>query len=155
MRQYKNDNMRTAKVEVWDVVDKAKDKKEGEQAVYYLNAGSSSGVVGEADAEVLDVYRGANALVVVTDPTRKDTLEYLQSVLVDPAVPKDLPVAVLANFRDKRSEEPQIKPEDYEAIVAQDPKNRFFFHCSMRNCFGLKAKPRLLTRIPWDRFGVR
>jgi len=132
--------MRTAKVEVWDVVDKAKDKKgEGEQAVYYINSGSSSGVVGQADAEVLDIYRGANALVVVTDPGRRETLEYLEEVLADPARPANLPVAILANFKDKQTKEaPQITQADYDRIVNAAPKTRFFFQCSMRSCFGLK-----------------
>lgn len=103
-----------------------------------MKAHSSSGIVGEADAEILDVYRGANALVVLTDPTRVESLEYLKRVLKDKALPSQMPIAILANFVDRREVKIQVPDEEYSKIVEADPGNRFFFHCSMRSCFGLK-----------------
>jgi len=34
-------------------------------------ADSKQSVVGELDAEIMDVYRGSNALVLLTDPSRR------------------------------------------------------------------------------------
>jgi len=138
--KYKNDNMKTAKVEVWDVVDKSTNSEaaKGDQAVYYLNSNANQSVTGEVDADCLDVYRGSNALVILTDPSRRSTFDYLNKVLADPALPKDFPIAILCSFRDKRGEKEEITMKDFEEVLAADPKNRFFFQCSMRSCFGLK-----------------
>ena len=78
-------------VEVWDVVDKAEKSTEK----------GAENILGDmaADAATIDVYKGTNVAIFVFDPSRGDSLEYIEKELE--SVPEHLWVLILANFRDK------------------------------------------------------
>ena len=137
--------------QVWDVVDKSKDNeldvdKYGERAAYYLKTGAGVGSVGQVDADMIDVFRGANAMVITSNPQQRKTFDYIKDVLSDPRIAPETPIAILANFRDLVTDENrQVSREEYAALVQVDPRHRFVFECSSKNCYGLKELYDFLT----------
>jgi len=149
--KHKSDATSVVKVEVWDVVDKSKDNeldvdKYGERAAYYLKTGAGVGSVGQVDADMIDVFRGANAMVITSNPQQRKTFDYIKDVLSDPRIAPETPIAILANFRDLVTDENrQVSREEYAALVQVDPRHRFVFECSSKNCYGLKELYDFLT----------
>merc|ERR1712166_1685431 len=149
--KHKSDATPVVKVEVWDVVDKSKDNeldvdKYGERAAYYLKTGAGVGSVGQVDADMIDVFRGANAMVITSNPQQRKTFDYIKDVLSDPRIAPETPIAILANFRDLVTDENrQVSREEYAALVQVDPRHRFVFECSSKNCYGLKELYDFLT----------
>ncbi|KAF2346647.1 Small GTPase superfamily [Trinorchestia longiramus] len=88
------------KVEVWDVVDKAKKRKKVDGLkLSNTECGAEGDEEGVAlDAQFLDVYKGANGIILVFDITKAWTWEYVVRELEH--CPPALPVLVLANHRD-------------------------------------------------------
>ncbi|KAB7504957.1 Rab-like protein 6 [Armadillidium nasatum] len=84
------------KVEVWDVVDKAKKKKK----VDGLKLENTSIEYEEPalDAEFLDVYKGTNGVTFLFDITKTWTFDYIKREIEK--VPNHIPILVLGNMRD-------------------------------------------------------
>lgn len=137
------------KVEVWDVVDKA--KKRTKIDGLKLNDGQNgsndpenSHPYAEAalDAEFIDVYKGANGVIMVFDPTKAWTFDYVKREL--PKVPSHMPILVLANRRDMGHHrvvtEDQVKAfiEDFGRTSGSGSSQIRYSEASMRNGFGLK-----------------
>ena len=138
------------KVEVWDVVDKA--KKRTKIDGLKLNDGHNNGTsdsenlhsYAEAalDAEFIDVYKGANGVIMVFDPTKAWTFDYVKREL--PKVPSHIPVLVLANRRDMGHHrvitEDQVKTfiDDIGQTSGKGTNHVRYSEASMRNGFGLK-----------------
>ena len=94
----------TVKVEVWDVCDTAVSEQSKRRSVV---TGTPRGLAlehgqGALDADNIDVFRGAHAVVYVFDPRKRWTLEYVQRQLH--AVPPRLPVLILTGFADLLAE---------------------------------------------------
>jgi len=79
-------------VEVWDVVDKGKKRPPPEGLKLSLENAAPEVAL---DAEFVDVYKGANGVLMVLDMTKAWTFDYVQREL--PRVPGHVPVLVLAN----------------------------------------------------------
>jgi GTPase SAR1 family protein len=101
----------TIKLEIWDVVDRAPDGSSADAEERDIDddtvAGSAtpasrprlgSHKVGALDAETVDVYAGAHAVVFVMDPTRASTLAYVKRRLAE--IEPSTPVLLIANFVD-------------------------------------------------------
>ncbi|RNA39810.1 rab 6 [Brachionus plicatilis] len=94
------------KVEVWDVVDRSKKKRNLlQQKISSSNTlkfdHSSSAeppVEASLDAEFIDVYKNANGCILVYDITKQWTWDYIEREL--PKIPSHLPVLVIGNHRD-------------------------------------------------------
>ena len=101
------------KVEVWDVVDRSKKKRNLLQDAKKSSAPSSSQlkldnktsealskiqVEASLDAEFIDVYKNANGCIMVYDITKQWTWDYIEREL--PKVPAHIPVLIIGNHRD-------------------------------------------------------
>ena len=103
------------KVEVWDVVDKGKE----------------SGGGGAADATTVDVYKNADAVVIMVDPTRKWTFEYAQETLQN--IPDGLGVLILINFRDLDNRR-VVSRKKIEQFMRKQGEHVRSTECSLLNC---------------------
>ena len=101
------------KVEVWDVVDRSKKKRNllqeriAASTTLKLDNGKSSGarmpadlpaVEASLDAEFIDVYKNANGCILVYDITKEWTFKYIEREL--PKIPSHIPVLIIGNHRD-------------------------------------------------------
>ena len=77
------------KVELWDVVDKA--LKTSDLPSLLLNTSA-----GKFDATSVDLYRAANAVIIIVDPTRRWTLEYVEQMIS--TIPENISILILVNF---------------------------------------------------------
>ncbi|KAI9596663.1 P-loop containing nucleoside triphosphate hydrolase protein [Syncephalis fuscata] len=93
---YNDHQSNVIKVEFWDVVDHGIVTEEIHQDNDPHRNMMSSLLL---DAETVDVYRGANAVVLMYDVTREETLDYVKQHL--PNIPHGIPILILANFCDK------------------------------------------------------
>ncbi|RKP10089.1 P-loop containing nucleoside triphosphate hydrolase protein [Thamnocephalis sphaerospora] len=92
-----NDSSDVVKVEFWDVVDqgiRAVDLPKDDQTTPPDPASEML-----LDAETVNVYRGANAVVLLFDVTREETFEYACRLLPD--IPDGIPILLLGNFSDE------------------------------------------------------
>lgn len=137
------------KVEVWDVVDKGKGKKRGEN-LKLENEPQESETEMALDAEFLDVYKNCNGVIMMFDITKQWTFNYIMREL--PKVPTHVPVCVLGNQRDM-GEHRVILPDDTREFISNlnRPPGSSYIHyaeCSMKNGFGLKYLHRFFN-IPF------
>ncbi|XP_060927425.1 rab-like protein 6 isoform X2 [Limanda limanda] len=136
------------KVEVWDVVDKGKGKKRGDNLKLENEPQESDDVA--LDAEFLDVYKNCNGIIMMFDITKQWTFNYIEREL--PKVPTHVPVCVLGNHRDM-GEHRVILPDDIRDLIAglNRPMGSSYIHyaeSSMKNGFGLKYLHRFFN-IPF------
>ncbi|XP_062240780.1 rab-like protein 6 isoform X2 [Platichthys flesus] len=136
------------KVEVWDVVDKGKGKKRGDNLKMENEPQESDDVA--LDAEFLDVYKNCNGIIMMFDITKQWTFNYILREL--PKVPTHVPVCVLGNHRDM-GEHRVILPDDIRDLIAglNRPMGSSYIHyaeSSMKNGFGLKYLHRFFN-IPF------
>ncbi|XP_040051980.2 rab-like protein 6 isoform X4 [Gasterosteus aculeatus] len=136
------------KVEVWDVVDKGKGKRRGENLKLENEPQESDEVA--LDAEFLDVYKNCNGIIMMFDITKQWTFNYILREL--PKVPTHVPVCVLGNHRDM-GEHRVILPDDIRDLIAglNRPMGASYIHyaeSSMKNGFGLKYLHRFFN-IPF------
>ncbi|XP_059192821.1 rab-like protein 6 [Centropristis striata] len=136
------------KVEVWDVVDKGKGKRRGENLKLENEPQESDEVA--LDAEFLDVYKNCNGVIMMFDITKQWTFNYILREL--PKVPTHVPVCVLGNHRDM-GEHRVILPDDIRDLIAglNRPMGASYIHyaeSSMKNGFGLKYLHRFFN-IPF------
>uniref|UniRef100_A0A9J8CS34 RAB, member RAS oncogene family-like 6a n=1 Tax=Cyprinus carpio carpio TaxID=630221 RepID=A0A9J8CS34_CYPCA len=137
------------KVEVWDVVDKGKGKRRGEN-LKLENEPQESETEMALDAEFLDVYKNCNGVILMFDITKQWTFNYILREL--PKVPTHVPVCVLGNQRDM-GEHRVILPDDIRDFInsLNRPPGSSYIHyaeSSMRNGFGLKYLHRFFN-IPF------
>jgi hypothetical protein len=163
------------KVEVWDVVDVAKKSKPREglkltndaeilpqQEVSDLEptvatpplprtgnqkVTEGSHFVGDLDARIVDVYKGTHAVILMYDPLRRWTWEYIQREL--PKVPDQIPILLLANYRDQGGQR-NISDQEVQDFVKDYSLLKTIVHMesSMKDCFGLKGVKAFLN-IPF------
>ncbi|XP_068167523.1 rab-like protein 6 isoform X2 [Antennarius striatus] len=136
------------KVEVWDVVDKGKGKRRGDNLKLENEPQESDEVA--LDAEFLDVYKNCNGVIMMFDITKQWTFNYILREL--PKVPPHVPVCVLGNHRDM-GEHRVILPDDIRDLIAglNRPMGSSYIHyaeSSMKNGFGLKYLHRFFN-IPF------
>ncbi|XP_072243293.1 rab-like protein 6 isoform X2 [Leuresthes tenuis] len=136
------------KVEVWDVVDKGKGKRRGDNLKLENEPQESDEVA--LDAEFLDVYKNCNGVIMMFDITKQWTFNYILKEL--PKVPTHVPVCVLGNHRDM-GEHRVILPDDIRDLIAglNRPMGSSYIHyaeSSMKNGFGLKYLHRFFN-IPF------
>ncbi|XP_052454506.1 rab-like protein 6 isoform X2 [Carassius gibelio] len=137
------------KVEVWDVVDKGKGKRRGENLKLENEPQESEAEVA-LDAEFLDVYKNCNGVIMMFDITKQWTFNYILREL--PKVPTHIPVCVLGNQRDM-GEHRVILPDDIRDFInsLNRPPGSSYIHyaeSSMKNGFGLKYLHRFFN-IPF------
>ncbi|XP_051523489.1 rab-like protein 6 isoform X2 [Myxocyprinus asiaticus] len=137
------------KVEVWDIVDKGKGKKRGEN-LKLENEPQEAETEPALDAEFLDVYKNCNGVIMMFDITKQWTFNYILREL--PKVPTHIPVCVLGNQRDM-GEHRVILPDDIRDFInsLNRPPGSSYIHyaeCSMKNGFGLKYLHRFFN-IPF------
>lgn len=133
------------KVEVWDVVDKAKKKKKVDglkldNKLKRISETEEESDEPALDAEFIDVYKGTNGVIMLFDMTKSWTYEYIQREL--PKVPSHIPVLVLANHRDmghhRCVSEDQVRSFIDELGRGEGSGQVRYAEASMRNGFGLK-----------------
>ncbi|KAL2092432.1 hypothetical protein ACEWY4_012230 [Coilia grayii] len=138
------------KVEVWDVVDKGKGKKKGDNLKLENEPQEQSDNEVALDAEFLDVYKNCNGVIMMFDITKQWTYNYILREL--PKVPHHVPVCVLGNHRDM-GEHRVVLPDDIRDFIANlnRPLGSSYIHyaeSSMKNGFGLKYIHRFFN-IPF------
>uniref|UniRef100_H2YS55 RAB, member RAS oncogene family-like 6b n=1 Tax=Ciona savignyi TaxID=51511 RepID=H2YS55_CIOSA len=126
------------KVDVWDVVDQGKPKKPKE--TLKLDHKDDEDDELQLDASFLDVYKGAHAVIMVFDITKKWTFNYIEREL--PKVPPHIPVLILGNHRDM-GDHRVISFDEIEALtesIERPPGSAgvSFLETSMKEGFGLK-----------------
>ena len=87
------------KVEVWDVVDKGKKRKQIEGLKLSQGSGEMPNLTPALDAEFVDVYKGAHGVILMFDVTKAWTFDYVKREAQK--VPKHIPLLILANFIDQ------------------------------------------------------
>ncbi|XP_076822386.1 rab-like protein 6 isoform X2 [Clavelina lepadiformis] len=125
------------KVDVWDVVDQGKPKKNKDTLILSHKEEEDPHTL---DASFLDVYKGAHAVIMVFDITKKWTFQYIEKEL--PTVPAHIPVLILANHRDM-GDHRVIDLDELQSLcrgINRPPGSAgiFFLESSMENGFGLK-----------------
>jgi len=131
------------KVEVWDVVDRAKRRKKVD-GLKLTNESEDCEESGMAlDAEFIDVYKGANGVILMFDITKTWTWEYVVGELE--RVPGGVPVLVLANHRDMGHHRTVSLHQATELCQAAQRRDLLVSEASMRNGFGLKFVHRFLA----------
>jgi GTPase SAR1 family protein len=109
------------------------------------SASAFRGAAEKLDAEHVDVYKGAHAVVVMFDITKRPTWDYVRSTLME--VPAKLPVLLLGNFRDIAAKR-AVSTEEIENFADTACRERVrhgdgrrvqAFECSLKDCFGLKV----------------
>nr|CAB3265395.1 rab-like protein 6 [Phallusia mammillata] len=127
------------KVDVWDVVDQGKTKKFSD-SLKITNTTEEEKENQTLDANFLDVYKGAHAVIFLFDMTKKWTFNYVEQEL--PKVPAHIPALVLANHRDMGSHR-VVELDELQYMINgidRPPGSAgiMFLESSMKNGFGLK-----------------
>lgn len=91
-------------------------------------------------SENLDVYKGADAVLLVLDMTKLWTFKYVQTEL--PKIPKQVPVLVIANHRDQGHHR-VVSGEQVKSFIESSDRTPcdgmiMYTEASMKNGFGLK-----------------
>lgn len=90
--------------------------------------------------ENLDVYKGANAVLLVMDMTKSWTFKYIQNEL--PNVPDNIPVLIVANHRDQGHHRTVSSEQVRAHIEALDrgagSATVMYTEASMKNGFGMR-----------------
>jgi GTPase SAR1 family protein len=144
------------KVEVWDVVDVAKQLKKSDSLKISAEVTSTEGqsTALELDASTVDVMRGAHAVVMCYDPRKRWTWEYVEREL--PKIASlNVHVLVLETFRDIVLTPEEASAQDANRRqVSEDEARQFcelhgdivsFAQASMKNCYGLKSVKTFLN----------
>ncbi|XP_067951594.1 rab-like protein 6 [Watersipora subatra] len=84
------------KVEVWDVVDKARRKPDN--GLKLNHEGNDAMDTPSLDAQFLDVYKGTHAVILMYDVTKLWTWQYVEREIEK--TPSNIPIVILANCRD-------------------------------------------------------
>ncbi|KAI8051655.1 P-loop containing nucleoside triphosphate hydrolase protein [Syncephalis plumigaleata] len=148
--QWNYDDVKSSiiKVEFWDVVDHGIATEQSNKSPLPDDITSTMLL----DADTVDVYRGANAVVLMFDVTREESLDYVKNHLA--SVPHGIPILILANFCD-RIEERQVEKEqviewlkEYKEEKSSSPDFVFEFirytEASLKNGQGLDYLYRFL-----------
>ena len=136
-----SDTEDVVKLEVWDVVDRAKGPASPSLALEHH--GSPGAAAPAADAESVDVLRGAHAVVFLIDRRKRWTFEYVERALAQ--LPDALPVAFVVNFADALRTMTRTggeAPVEWDEVVALADSERSKRPCvclraSMVDCHGL------------------
>ncbi|RKP24851.1 hypothetical protein SYNPS1DRAFT_23103, partial [Syncephalis pseudoplumigaleata] len=128
---YNDHRTSVIKVEFWDVVDRG-------IAADTPASPSCHGVASTMllDAETVDVYRGASAVVLMFDVTREDTLDYVKQHL--PEVPHGIPILVLVTAWLREYSEEQASTGEFVAEFIR------YTEASLKNGQGLEYLYRFL-----------
>lgn len=92
-------------------------------------------------SEHLDVYKGADAVLLVMDMTKSWTFKYIHNEV--PKVPKHIPILIVANHKDQGHHR-TVSPEQVKAFIDGIDRNSacdgivMYTEASMKNGFGLK-----------------
>ncbi|KYQ88546.1 Rab GTPase domain-containing protein [Tieghemostelium lacteum] len=95
------------------------------------------------DASTLNVYKRANAVLFMVDPSKKWTFTYVENELKK--VPNDLFVLLITNYRDKNpigigsGNSQSILTKIEIDSLCETRKNMYHVEASMLNAFGLKS----------------
>ncbi len=99
---YKLSDTDIVKVEIWDVVDKSRKKRQLSNGLKIENSANASQtsqqIEASLDAEFIDVYKNCNGCILVYDITKHWTWEYIEREL--PRIPAHIPVLILGNHLD-------------------------------------------------------
>ncbi|XP_050533032.1 rab-like protein 6 isoform X2 [Daktulosphaira vitifoliae] len=133
------------KVEVWDVVDKGKKRSMSSKPSDILKTEHTKTMVSPIqventpalDAELVDVYRYTNGVLLVLDITKRWTLDYVYNEL--PKIPDNIPILVLGNHCDMNHHR-SINSDEIVYYLNSLQRGSFvrYAEASMSNGFGLK-----------------
>uniref|UniRef100_A0A6B2KXA6 Uncharacterized protein n=1 Tax=Arcella intermedia TaxID=1963864 RepID=A0A6B2KXA6_9EUKA len=137
------------KVEVWDVVDKAKVGVINEDLISQIELSKSSKVksgstfqMQSLDASTVDVMQGTHAVIFTCDPFRLSSWEYVKREIAK--ISPKVYILVLANFKDKTGS-PQVTLSTMINFVQNSGENVKLLESSMLNCYGLKGVKSFLN----------
>ncbi|KAI5726588.1 hypothetical protein M8J76_005241 [Diaphorina citri] len=131
---YKNTDD-VVKVEIWDIVDKAK-KRVLQDKLKTENSGEGEAGVA-LDAEFINVYKGTNGVILIFDITKKWTFDYVQKEM--DKIPGNIPVLILGNRCDQAHHRAVgIEEPKYYIENLNRPSSTRYAEASMYNSFGLK-----------------
>lgn len=106
------------------------------------------------DAETVDVFKGANGVLLVFDMTKRWTFEYVEREM--DKIPARIPVLILGNVRD-RGQHRSVSQDEGIALANSFTGLRepvLYAECSMLDGFGLKFIHRFLN-VPFQAQVVR
>ncbi|CDW56791.1 Miro domain containing protein [Trichuris trichiura] len=127
------------KVDIWDIVDRSRRKRPVSNILKLENVEGEQTEV-SLDASFIDIYQGANAVILMFDITKPWTWDYVKREL--PSVPATLPILVLGNRRDMDSAREVSENvcrrfiNDFQRPSASAPVR--YAESSMRTGLGLK-----------------
>eukprot|EP00013_Stygamoeba_regulata_P003582 CAMPEP_0177639174 /NCGR_PEP_ID=MMETSP0447-20121125/5882_1 /TAXON_ID=0 /ORGANISM="Stygamoeba regulata, Strain BSH-02190019" /LENGTH=920 /DNA_ID=CAMNT_0019141187 /DNA_START=149 /DNA_END=2911 /DNA_ORIENTATION=+ len=149
-----------AKLELWDIVDRAKDAPQDPNslsgslpALPDLSATQPSAMpsgahrLSQLDARLVDVYKGAHAVVFMHDPCKLTSFEYVRKHA--PLVPRHCGILICSNFRDREKNRIH-STQDVRKFTAQLCAQGFMassLECSMQNSFGLDGIRAFLNLV--------
>jgi len=126
-------------VQVWDVVDKGIAQPHDPRIRSLIAQGKvrtdavPKAIV--ADASTVDVYKNCHAVLMVFDPSRRWTFEYIHNEVGK--VPSNKQILLMANFRDLHQRR-QVSEVEIENFLRGCDNNVNYIECCMMNGYGLK-----------------
>lgn len=169
-------------LEVWDVVDGPSTRKSSSSTLSLVSgvdsqsSGAEGGLYDEMDLDLVpvagrtlspqgkstmghldssnvDVLRGTHAVVLLFNPMKKWTWDYVKREI--PKIPARIQVLIMANFKDVL-EDPNVltissetvdasEVRDYIELYPDEARPIYFVEASMQNCFGLKGLKTFLN----------
>jgi GTPase SAR1 family protein len=138
---YKGTNDKV-KVEIWDVVDKGKPKKQSAFNLKGFQKTAPATTQDEAlplDASFLDVYKNTHGVIFTFDICKKWTWQYIEREL--PLVPYHIPIIIIGNFRDMEDHRTMTtdQAQGFIEYLERPEGSASVRYCesSMKDCFGL------------------
>jgi GTPase SAR1 family protein len=145
------------KVEVWDVVDKAKKNASDAlrtsnddnidleiQAPSKVKPGLTTYEQLGLDASTVDVMKGAHAVIFTCDPSRLATWEYVKKEVFKLQGQK-VYILILASFRDVGTDSWKVSKNQIAEFCRDQGDHVRFLESSMLNCYGLKGVKSFLN----------
>jgi len=91
---------------------------------------------GRLDASVIDVYKGTNAVVIMMDPIKPWTFDYVKKEMKK--IPQTIHTLLIVNFKDEISKRLVSEREIKEYVATIERDNFYYIEASMKDCFGLR-----------------
>lgn len=87
------------------------------------------------DAQMVDVYQGCHAVIIIIDPRQKSSFDYAIHCLR--TIPEEINVLIMVNCRDVPQKHRWLSESDMEQFMRTQPERVKYIECSLKNTYGI------------------